>query len=55
MANGIVNVNNDFSGAKQNVVVQKKDPDGARQNLWLSGKNWSGGSVGRTQGFELST
>ncbi len=41
------------SGEKQDVVVQEKDPDRARQNLWLSGENRSGGSVGRTQRPEL--
>ena len=37
-------------GGDSYVVIEKKNADKACQNLRLSGKNWSGGSVGRTQG-----
>jgi hypothetical protein len=36
------------------VVIEEEDADKACQNLRLSGKNWSGGSVGRTQGAGFS-
>jgi hypothetical protein len=37
----------------KNAVVQEKDIDEHGQNLWLSGENRSGGSVGRTQGSKF--